>query len=132
MSYSCLLPPSLLLLYCDKLLLLVIVLFLLLLTKSRCNIIHRIFYLQDLRITTKTLSLWSYMNGRKDDYINPFYNPVILRISLPYNACLFRPQIYAYMRVDYYHHHLLFGQICIINLIFLFIQENIFLIWQMK
>uniref|UniRef100_A0A1I8AZJ7 phosphatidylinositol-3,5-bisphosphate 3-phosphatase n=1 Tax=Meloidogyne hapla TaxID=6305 RepID=A0A1I8AZJ7_MELHA len=30
---------------------------------------------KDLRITTKTLSLWSYMDCRKDDYTNPFYNP---------------------------------------------------------
>ncbi|CAK5110504.1 unnamed protein product [Meloidogyne enterolobii] len=30
---------------------------------------------KDLRITTKTLSLWSFMDSRKDDYTNPFYNP---------------------------------------------------------
>uniref|UniRef100_A0A914KUN5 phosphatidylinositol-3,5-bisphosphate 3-phosphatase n=1 Tax=Meloidogyne incognita TaxID=6306 RepID=A0A914KUN5_MELIC len=30
---------------------------------------------RDLRITTKTLSLWSFMDSRKDDYTNPFYNP---------------------------------------------------------
>lgn len=38
--------------------------------------LFKLFFLKDLRVTTKTLSLWAYMDSRKDDYINPFYNPV--------------------------------------------------------